>query len=119
MTFEVGLLLELLDVVTVGAGVDLPVERGQIVAGEVLPVFGELDGKPLVRAAMQAGEEPFDHRPCLQLHRPQPRDDGGIEKAQVAGGGRWRHGYIPLRGAGTAARSRSTRLSAVIRSDSA
>ena len=119
MAFEVGLFLELLDVVPIAARVDLPVERRQIVAGQVLPVLGELDAESLVRAAMQPGEKAFHHRPRLQLHRPQPRHDGGVEKAQVARGGGSGHGYIPLRGAGTASSSRSTIVSDVTRSDSA
>ena len=48
VALEVGLLLELLDVVPIGARVDLPVERRQIVAGQVLPVLGELDAEALV-----------------------------------------------------------------------
>src|SRR5690606_33795363 len=109
--------LELLDVVPVRSCVDLPVERGEIVARQVLAIFGELDAEPLVRRAVQAGQEPLDHRPRLQFHRAEARDDTRVEETQVAGRGR--HGYIPLRGAGTASSSRSTRVSEVTRSDSA
>ena len=84
VALEVGFFLELLDVVAVGARVDLPVERGQVVAGQVLPVLGELDAEAFVGTAVQAREEPFHHRTRLQLHRPEPRDDGGVEKANVA-----------------------------------
>ena len=120
MALEVGLLLEPLDVMPVAARVDLPVDGGQIVARQVLPVLGELDAEPLVRTAMQPRHESLDHRPRLQLHRPQPRKDrrdretGGravVEAHAMA--------YIPLRGRGTASSSRSTSLSAVMRSDSA
>ena len=93
--------------------------RGEIVARQILPVLRKLDAEAFVRAAVQAREKSFHDRPRLQLHRPQPRDDGGIQEPQVAGRGGGRHGYIPLRGIGTASRSRSTRLSAVTRSDSA
>ena len=51
---EVGLFLELLDVVAIGARVDLPVDRRQVVARDVLPVLGELDAEALERAAVQA-----------------------------------------------------------------
>ena len=54
MAIDVGFFLELLDVVAVGPGVDLPVDGGEIVAGQVLAVFGELDAEALERAAVQA-----------------------------------------------------------------
>ena len=100
MTLDVRVLFEPLDVMTVGARVYLPVDGGQVVAGQVLAVLGELDAEPLVRAAVQPGQESLDHRPRLQLHRPQPREDRGVEKP----GDRavWQaHAmtYIPLRGA--------------------
>ena len=119
MTLEVGLFLVLLDVVPIAARVDLPVERGEIVAGQVLPVLGELDAETFVGAAVQPGEEPFHHRARFQLHGPQPRDDGRIQEPQVARGGGRGHGYIPLCGNGTASSSRSTIVSGVTRSDSA
>ena len=119
MTLEVGLFLVLLDVVPIAARVDFPVERRQIVAGQVLPVLGELDAEALVRAAVEPGEEPFHHRPRLQLHGAQPRDDGRIQEPQVARGGGRGHGYIPLCGSGTASSNRSTIESGVTRSDSA
>ena len=119
VAFEVGFLLELLDVVAIGARVDFPVERGQVVARQVLPVFRELDAEPFVGTAVQPREEPFHHRTRLQLHRPEPPDDGGVEKADIAAGRGGRHGYIPLRGAGTASISLSTRMSDVTFSDSA
>ena len=88
VAFEVGLFLELLDVVTIAARVDLPVECGEVVAGQVLPVFRELDAEPLVGTSVQTRDEALDHRPRLQLHRPQPRDDRRVEKSQVATGTR-------------------------------
>src|SRR5215210_710714 len=119
MTLEVGFLLVLPDVMPVGPRVNPPVESRQIVPGKVLTVFRELDAEPLVRTPMQAGKKSFDHGPRLQLHRAQPGNDGRVEEAQIASRkGRW-HLYIPLLGRGTASSSRSTRLSAVIRSDSA
>ena len=43
MAVEVGLLLELLDVIPIGSRVDFPVDCREIVAGNVLAVLGELD----------------------------------------------------------------------------
>ncbi len=120
MALEVGLFLELLDVVAIAARVDLPVERGQIVARQVLAVLGELDAEALERAAMQPGQKPFDHRPRLQLHRPEPRDDGGVEKpAGRATSEVEAIGYIPLRGSGHGLEQPLDEVSAVTRSDSA
>ena len=109
---EVGLLLELLDVVAVAARVDLPVERRQIVAGQVLAVLGELDAEALERAAVQARQEALDDRPRLQLERAEPRDDRGIEKPQVARRGRRPSATCRCAGRGTASSSRSTIVSA-------
>jgi hypothetical protein len=120
VTLEVGFFFVLLDVVPIAPGVDLPVEGGQVVAGQILTVLGELDTEAFVGAAMKTGKKPLDDRPRLQLHRSQLGNDSGIQESQVARGRRGRHdGYIPLRGIGTASRSRSTRLSADTRSDSA
>ena len=118
VTLQVGLFFVLLDVMPIASRVDLPVERGQIVARHVLAVLRELDAEALVRTSMQPREEPFDDRPRLQLHRAQPGNHGGIQEPQIARR-RGRHDYIPLRGGGTASSRRSTRLSADTRSDSA
>jgi len=56
---EVGLLLEPLYVVAVTAGVEPPVEVARVVAGAVLAVLAELDREPVVRAAVQAAQEPL------------------------------------------------------------
>jgi hypothetical protein len=53
MAVEVGFLLELLDVVPVAAREDLPVDRREVVAADVLPVLGEFHAEALVRAAME------------------------------------------------------------------
>ena len=78
---EVGFLFVLLDEVLVGAREHLPVERGEIVAGQILPVLRELDAESLVRTAMQAGQEALDDRPRLEIDRAEPRDDRRIEIA--------------------------------------
>ena len=117
MTIEVGLLLELLHVVPIAARVDLPVDGREVVAGDVLPVFGELDAEALERAAMQAREEAFDDRPRLELERTEPRHDRGVEELTLADA--CGHRYIPLFGRGTDSSSRSTMASELTRSDSA
>ena len=57
---DVGLGLELFEVVFVGLGVDVPVEVLEVVAGDVLAVFGELDAEALERAGVQAGQKALD-----------------------------------------------------------
>src|SRR5262245_60506432 len=84
MAVEIRFLLEFLDVVAVAARVDLPVDRRQIIAGDVLTVLGELDAEALERAAVKAGEEPLDDRPRFQFERAEPGDDRGIEKRTLA-----------------------------------
>ena len=66
---QVGLVLELLDVVAVGAGEEPPVEVAEVVAGAVLAVFGELDREAVVGAAVQAAPQPLDHAARAQLQR--------------------------------------------------
>ena len=117
MAIEVGLLLELLDVVAIAARVDLPVDGREVVAGDVLAVLGELDAEALERAAMQAREEAFDDRPRLELERAEARHDRGVEELPLARA--CGHRYIPLFGTGTASSSRSTIASELMRSDSA
>ena len=50
---DVGLGLELLDVILVGLGVDQPVDVLRIVAGRVFAVFAELDREAVERAGVQ------------------------------------------------------------------
>ena len=119
MTLDVRVLFEALDVMAVAARVYLPVDGGQIVSGQILPVLGEFDAEPLVRTPVQPCHESLDHRPRLELHRCQPRKDRGVEKPELRGVAGGPMAYIPLRGRGTASSSRSTSLSGVMRSDSA
>ena len=118
MAIEVGLLLELLDVVPIAARVDLPVDRREIVAGDVLPVLGELDAESLERTAVQPGQKAFDDGPRLELERAEARDDRRIEEWPLARG---RHGIATSRSwaAAPSSISRSTIASEVMRSDSA
>src|SRR5262245_35686242 len=117
MAIEVGLLLELLDVVAIGARVHLPVDGRDVVAGHVLAVLGELDAKALEGTAMQAGEKALDDRPGPELQRPEARHDRRIQELAFARTDV--HGYIPLAGTGTVWRRRSMMASELMRSDSA
>ncbi len=86
MALEVRLFFEFLDVVTVAAGVDPPVDRRQVIPRQVLPVLGKLDAEAPQRAAVKTGEKPFHHRPGLQLHGSQPRNNGRVQKPEVTSG---------------------------------
>ena len=85
--------------------------RGEIVAGQVLAVFGEFDAEALERAAVQARQQPFDDGARLQLERAQAREDRGIEEPKFARPRSRRlrgHTANPLFGTGTASSSRAT-----------
>ena len=58
---QVAFFFVLLDVMAIGAAEDPPIEPAQVVARRVLAVFGELDVEAVERAAVQAGDRPFDH----------------------------------------------------------
>ena len=60
---QVGLFLELLEVILVGAAEDLPVEIAEVVAGGVLAVLGELDREAVEGAAVNARDVSLDDRP--------------------------------------------------------
>ena len=119
---EVRLLLVLLHVIPVGPRVHLPVDRGEIVARQVLPVLRELHAEPLQRAAVQPRQEALDDGARLELEAADPRDDGGIEEPRLAGSAGWsppRHTPRPLFGGGTDSIRRETTPSEVTCSDSA
>src|SRR5690606_10279761 len=82
---EVRLLLELLDDVPIRARVDLPVERGEVVAWQVLPVLRELHAEALERASVQAGQEPFDNGARLEVDGAEPRDDRRMQIPSLPG----------------------------------
>src|SRR5262249_22032802 len=86
-TAEGRLLLELLDVVAVGARPDLPVEVAQVVALGVLAVLHELDGVAEERALVQAVEEPLDDLAGAQVEPVGAGDGGRVQEAARAGGG--------------------------------
>ena len=74
---DVGLGLELLEVILVGLGVDVPVEVLEVVAGDVLAMLGELDGEALERAGVQAGQEALDDELGAQVEPGDLADDLG------------------------------------------
>ena len=114
---QIGLLLVLLDVEAVGFGVGLPVQVAQGVAGHVGPVLGKLDREPVVRTAVQTGDEALHDQAGHQIQPAQPRDDFRVEV-----GGDQVGGIHPLRTSpsiGTCSRRRCTRAEGVIFSASA
>jgi len=91
MALQVRLFFELLDVVSIAAREDLPIDGREIVARQVLPIFRELDAEPFVGTPMQPDEEALDNRPGAQFHRADSGDDGGIEKAELVAARRRGH----------------------------
>ncbi len=82
---QVRFRLELLDVEAVGLGVNVPVHVGNIVAGRVLAMFGELDRKPLERAGVQPRDEALNNELGAEVEPRHLADDGRV---QVFFGGR-------------------------------
>ena len=94
---EVGLLLELLDVVAIAARVDLPVDRRQMSSpGMYWRYSANSTLKPLNGLRCRPESKPFDDRPRLQLERAEARDDRGVEERPVVRGPR--HGLHPALG---------------------
>ena len=58
---EVGLLLKLFDVETIGATVEMPVDVTGAFARVILTVVGELDREAMEGTAVPAGDETFNH----------------------------------------------------------
>ena len=81
----VGLVLELLDVVAIRPGEELPIDVGGVVARHVGPVLHELHADALVRALVQPGDEPLHDAPRQQL---QVGDAGEDVRVDEPGGGR-------------------------------
>jgi hypothetical protein len=72
---EIRLLLVLADDEAIRSREDFPVDGGEVVTRQVLPVLRELDGESLQRTAVQPREKSFDDGPRAQLQCRQPRDD--------------------------------------------
>src|SRR5712671_2001350 len=63
VTTKVGLILKLLDEVTVTAREDPPVEITRVISRRVLAVFGEFNRKPVIRTAMDAVPKTLNYDP--------------------------------------------------------
>ena len=69
LDLDVGLVLELLDVVAVGLGVGAPVDVADVVARRVELVLAELDRAAAAQRAMDAGERAVGGLPRRELQR--------------------------------------------------
>ena len=72
--------LESLQVETLAAGEDVPIDVAQVVALHILLVFGELLGETEFRGTMQARDEAIHHRLRDEVERRDGSEDRGIEK---------------------------------------
>ncbi len=77
---QVGVGVVFLDVEPVVAGVELPVEVAEVVAGGILAVRGELDAHPEVGAPVQAVHRPRHDRAGAQLDRLQAGEEHGVDQ---------------------------------------
>lgn len=109
---EVGFVLEFLDVVAIAPPEDAPVQITRIIAGDVLSVLGELDGKTVVGTAMEAGPESFDDDAGAELKTPEAHEGLGIDERPAArvGGDGWGLAHAGT-GAFTVSRMRVTTFS--------
>ena len=87
---QVGFFLELLDVILVGLGPDLPVEMANVVAGGVFAVLHEFDAVPEERTAVHARDEAFDHEAGPQI---EARNAGDRIRVQEATRIIWSNGH--------------------------
>ena len=92
----VRLLLEELDVILVGLGDELPIDRADLVGGGVGAVVGVFDARSEERAGVEAGEEPLDGRAGDELHPLHQRYPLRIEEPRRIG--RTGRGRRSLRG---------------------
>jgi len=104
---EVGLVLELLDVMAVGPGEDPPVEMARVIAGGVLAILGEFDGEAVIGAAMEAGPESLDDGAGAQFEAADGHERLGMDEGGA--GGKLDGAVVHVRaGAGTVSRRRWT-----------
>jgi hypothetical protein len=82
---EVGLVLELLDVMAVGPGEDPPVEMARVIAGGVLPILGEFDGEAVIGAAMESGPESLDHGAGAEFEAADGHERLGMDEGGASG----------------------------------
>jgi hypothetical protein len=101
---EVGFVLESFDEVAVTSGEDPPIEVTEVIAGGVFAVLGELDGKPVVRAAVEAGPEAFDDGTGAPFQIAHGHEDAridepvGVRGVGIGGGIHGRRGGNQVRG---------------------
>ena len=95
---QIGLFLELLDVIAILLGPDLPVDASQVVAVGIFAMLAELDRLPEIRAVVHAGEEALDDVPRTQLEPCDPLDRFRMQES--LGIGRGIAGLIRLPGGG-------------------
>jgi hypothetical protein len=91
---EVRLLDVLLDVIAVALAIDPPVEIAEIIAGDVLPVLGELDRESLVRARVASVDRPHLRGAREELEPPDRVDHLGREQFAELGWGGFGHAGI-------------------------
>ncbi len=77
---HVRLALEPLQIETLGAGEDVPVDVAQIVALHVLLIFGELLAETELRRTVQSRDEPVHYRLRDEVERRNGSEYCGIEK---------------------------------------
>ena len=68
MATQVGFLFILLDKQFVGAGVQLPVDMEDRLAGILRTVFGEFHGKAMHGTFVDAGDKPFHYLFCHEFY---------------------------------------------------
>ncbi len=76
---QVCVRLEFLHVEAVRARIHAPVEQSNIVAGHILPIFGELHTRPAMRALVMARHRAGHWQTRRELGAPQPRHRRGID----------------------------------------
>src|SRR5262245_22969591 len=84
MAAQIRFVFESLDVITIAASKEFPIQVARVVAGRVLAILGELDGETVIRTAMETGEKAFDNRSGPQL---QVLDAHQGRRIEPTGGG--------------------------------
>jgi len=69
----------LFDVVTVGLGVDAPVNAFDVIAGHIRAVLGEIEGKADVRTFVHAGDVAIHELTGYKLNAPEFGECGGVQ----------------------------------------
>lgn len=92
---KVGFVLEFFYVKTVGTGIEPPIEVAGVFALRVGAIFGELDRKAVIRAAMEAVPEAFDDDAGAKFQAANGHEGFRIDEARLRpGSGRRRTGLL-------------------------